>query len=245
LQVSSILVDFDGTACAADVASALCDRFSAPGWQALDEDVRRGDRTLRAAIDGQTAMLLASPDEMLAFVLERYAVDPGFVRLVDWARAEDVAVVVVSDGFGFYIRPLLTAAGLGHLPVLANRLGGTQGALHLEHPFAHPRCVGCGTCKMRAVLQARAARGPVAFVGEGESDRFGALFADAVFAKDRLAVPCRSKGICFSPWHDFRDVRDTLMARAAAATPAPDSSAVPTSCPGWTEPHPTDDGGDG
>ena len=38
---------------------------------------------------------------------------------------------------------------------------------------------------MNAVLGARS-RGSVAFVGEGSSDRYGALYADLAFAKDRL-----------------------------------------------------------
>jgi HAD superfamily phosphoserine phosphatase-like hydrolase len=232
-HIGTILADFDGTACAVDVASAVCERYAADGWQALDEAVARGELTLRAAIGAQAAMLGGTPDELLAFVLARFAVDPTFVDLSSWAQDAGLDLAIVSDGFGFYIAPMLAAAGIGDVPVLANRLAGSAGALRLEHPFAHPECTGCGTCKMRAVLEARSRRAGVAFVGEGESDRFGALFADLVFAKDRLADLCDAAGIHYSQWRDFHQVRDTVAAQGETAA-APVQVNVPARCPGWT-----------
>src|SRR6185369_13667634 len=83
---------------------------------------------------------------------------------------------------------------------------------------------GCGTCKMRAVLEAP---GPVAFVGEGDSDRFGALYADIVFAKDALVAWCERDGVPFVPWEDFDDVRSRL--EAALSLPG---AVAPERCPG-------------
>jgi HAD superfamily phosphoserine phosphatase-like hydrolase len=231
--IGTILADFDGTACAVDVANAICEAFAADGWKALDQAVADGRLTLRAAIDAQTSMLRGSRDEMLAFVMERFAVDPTFVELSGWAHDTGLDLAIVSDGFGFYIAPMLAAAGLDRLPILANRLTGTCGALRLEHPFGHPECVGCGTCKMRAVLEARSHRGAVAFVGEGESDRFGARFADVVFAKDRLADLCDEAGIDYVPWRDFDQVRDIVAAGRPLAAPS-SAAGVPAACPGWT-----------
>jgi 2-hydroxy-3-keto-5-methylthiopentenyl-1-phosphate phosphatase len=92
-------------------------------------------------------------------------------------------------------------------------------------------CVGCGTCKMRAVSGHRERLGPVAFVGEGHSDRYGALYADVVFAKKHLVDICRSDGIPFLPWEDFDDVRRGLEALAEASVPV-----APDRCPGWEVP---------
>ncbi len=178
-------------------------------------------------------MLRGTPNEMLAFVLDRFAIDPTFVDLSAWAQDAGLDLAVVSDGFGFYIAPMLAAAGLSHVPVLGNSLSGPRGELRLEHPFAHPECIGCGTCKMRAVLDARLRRGGVAFVGEGQSDRFGALFADLVFAKDRLADLCEAAGIDYSQWRDFHQVRDAVATRDPAVTP-PLVAGLPARCPGWT-----------
>src|SRR5439155_19923004 len=125
------------------------------------------------------------------------------------------------------------AAGVDGVRVLAN----TFGPDGLSFPFGHPTCVGCGTCKMNAVLGSRGASddgGAVAFVGEGYSDRFGAVYADVTFAKHHLATLCEQEGIPFLPWQDYDDVRrglETIAAGRLAITIPVD----PALCPGWTE----------
>jgi 2-hydroxy-3-keto-5-methylthiopentenyl-1-phosphate phosphatase len=81
---------------------------------------------------------------------------------------------------------------------------------------------------MRAVLDAQA-RGPVGFVGEGTSDRYAALYADVVFAKDVLVRFCERDGVRYVPWNDFDDVRAALA--TLDELPGPVS---PVRCPGWT-----------
>jgi 2-hydroxy-3-keto-5-methylthiopentenyl-1-phosphate phosphatase len=83
---------------------------------------------------------------------------------------------------------------------------------------------------MNAVLASRA-DGPVAFVGEGASDRYGALYSDVVFAKDRLVEIARSDGVPFLPWATFDDVRAGL--EALDVIPGPVGGER---CPGWRTP---------
>jgi 2-hydroxy-3-keto-5-methylthiopentenyl-1-phosphate phosphatase len=79
------------------------------------------------------------------------------------------------------------------------------------------------------MLAVQRAPGPVAFVGEGHSDRFGALYADIVFAKDVLVELCRDDGVPFLPYEDFDDVRRAL--ESADDLPG---AVAPLRCPGWT-----------
>jgi 2-hydroxy-3-keto-5-methylthiopentenyl-1-phosphate phosphatase len=229
MTISSVLVDFDGTACSVDVASALCARFAAEGWRELDRAVERGELTLRTAIDAQTPMLLASHEQLLGFALSNFAVAPSFLDLVSWAREVDIPVVIVSDGFGFYIEPMLAAAGLESVRVLANQLVEDVHGRRLLHPHANPDCDACGTCKMQAVLDYQRRLGEVAFVGEGASDRYAATYADMVFAKDRLVGICRRDGIGYAPWSTFDDVRETLLTRSDPTR----KGVTPRRCPGW------------
>jgi 2-hydroxy-3-keto-5-methylthiopentenyl-1-phosphate phosphatase len=83
---------------------------------------------------------------------------------------------------------------------------------------------------MNSVLAARAG-GPVAFVGEGRSDRFAALYADVVFAKDVLVDVARTDGVPFLPWDTFDDVRETL--ETLDVMPGPVGGER---CPGWRLP---------
>jgi 2-hydroxy-3-keto-5-methylthiopentenyl-1-phosphate phosphatase len=237
----AVLADFDGTVCPTDVGNAVCARFAEGDWRALDDAAYEGRVSLRDAIGAQTRMLRASPDEMVGYVLERFAVDPTFPALVRRARDAGAQVTVVSDGLGFYVHPMLDAAGLGDVPVLANALEVTADGLRLAHPYAHPRCGGCGTCKAQAVLRAREDAGWTAFVGDGMTDRYAAWFADVVFAKGRLAGLCSIAGVRYRPWTDFGDVAGVLD-EGAAPRPSRSGSDV-KDCPGWKLHASPDEGG--
>jgi 2-hydroxy-3-keto-5-methylthiopentenyl-1-phosphate phosphatase len=224
VPVGSVLVDFDGTACLHDVAEHLLMRFGDPSWPSYDEAWARGEIGARDGIRAQAAMLDAPTDELLRHALAHCPIDPTFAPFVRWAADHELPVTIVSDGFGFYIGPLLATAGVTDVPVITN--GWNDG--DVVFPNGHGECVGCGTCKMRAVLEAP---GPVAFVGEGDSDRFGALYADVVFAKDALVDWCRGDGVPFVPWRDFDDVRAHL--ESTDDLPGP---IAPERCPGWRLP---------
>jgi 2-hydroxy-3-keto-5-methylthiopentenyl-1-phosphate phosphatase len=226
LPIGSVLVDFDGTACAHDVAEHLLIEFGDPSWPEYDAAWQRGELDSRRVITAQAAMLDAPLERMIEFALEHCRVDPTFAPFVRWLEDEAVDVEVVSDGFGFYIRPLLRAAGLAHLRVTTNTWSPASGA-PIVFTNGHAECIGCGTCKMNAVLAARA-RGPVAFVGEGASDRYGAIYADVVFAKDALVAIASADGVPLLRWDTFDDVRDHL--EALESVPGPVGAER---CPGW------------
>ena len=53
--------------------------------------------------------------------------DPTFAPFCALARRRTTCPsTLVSDGFGFYIGPLLERGGLGHLRVITNRSAGTR-----------------------------------------------------------------------------------------------------------------------
>ena len=228
LPVKALLVDFDGTACLQDVSEMLLDTFGEPGWERFDEAVDRGEMGLREAGAHQVAMLRGSREEMLVFALPRAQLAPSFAPFVAWAEERDLPLVLASDGFAFYIRPILEEAGLGHLEVVTNELVFEGPAPSQLHPNGHPVCIGCGTCKMLAAQQLRERHGPVAFVGDGQSDRYGALYSDIVFAKDALVAICELDGVPFRRWGTFDDVRRAL--EDAEAVPGPVGGER---CPGW------------
>ena len=234
LSVGAVLVDFDGTACTHDVAEDLLMAFAEAGWAAHNDAVDRGEVGLRDAIVAQDRMVEASRDTLLGYALEHCPMDPTFAPFCSWLAEHDVPVTVVSDGFGFYIEPLLASVGLQDIPVITNsqRWRGDGRPDGLDFVSAHPTCVGCGTCKMQAVQQARAGHGTVAFVGEGQTDRYGALYADIVFAKDSLTGYCEADGVPYTAWHDFDDIRRVLE---DPETLVP-GLVAPLTCPGWKLP---------
>jgi 2-hydroxy-3-keto-5-methylthiopentenyl-1-phosphate phosphatase len=216
-----VLVDFDGTACLHDVAEDLMDAFGAADWRDYDIAWAAGEIDTPGSIRAQVAPFEATEDQLIAYALDHCPVDPTFPGFVRRCQAAEVAVSIVSDGLGLYVAPLLAGAGVPDLPIVTN--GWAGGAM--AFPNGHPDCGWCGTCKMLAVQRADA---PVAFVGEGHSDRYGALYADLVFAKDALVDLCREDGIPFVTYEDFDDVWTAL--ENTQAMPGP---VAPDRCPGW------------
>lgn len=229
LPIGSVLVDFDGTACLHDVAEHLLIAFGDPSWHRYDEAWERSEIGSHDAIRAQAAMLREPTERLIAYALSHCSLDPTFEPFVRWLEGLGIPLTLVSDGFGFYIEPILRAGGLGHLPVVTNTwVEAEDRQPRVRFESGHGECIGCGTCKMRAVLEARTG-GAVAFVGEGPSDRYGALFADVVFAKDALVRFARADGVPFLRWETFDDVRRGL--ETLRAVPGPVS---PERCPGWT-----------
>jgi 2-hydroxy-3-keto-5-methylthiopentenyl-1-phosphate phosphatase len=234
LPVRTVVIDFDGTICPQDVSEELLAAFATPEWWDIDLEFQRGEIGARECLVRQAALLKGrQEEELLKYVLARYALEPTFEPFVRWARAAGLELAVASDGLGFYIEPMLRAAGIDGLAVLTNGFSMDGGSPRLSFPFAHPRCVGCGVCKMAAVQGYREHAAPVAFVGEGHTDRYGALYSDVVFAKKHLVEICRSDGVPSWPWETFDDVRERLATLDRGDVPGP---VAPPRCPGWTEP---------
>jgi HAD superfamily phosphoserine phosphatase-like hydrolase len=203
------LCDFDGTVSPRDVGAAFVERFSPAGEAARVPELggwlegRLGHRELTRA---QCARVRATREEAMAFA-RGFALDPAFAPFAREALARGDQVMVVSEGFDFYVRELLEREGLGALPWAANHLRFLpDGAVSPEFPFADPACDDCGNCKAQHVRRHRAEGRRVVLVGDGASDRHGALAADEVLARGGLLEWCRANGIAATPFHDFRDV---------------------------------------
>jgi 2-hydroxy-3-keto-5-methylthiopentenyl-1-phosphate phosphatase len=230
--IRAVVVDFDGTICQDDVSEELLSQFASPDWWEIDLEFQRGEIGSRECLLRQGALLSGTKQPMLEFALDRFGLEPSFPPFVEWARATGIEVVVASDGLGFYVEPMLGAAEVVGVTVYTNETTMDDGqSPRFSFPNAHPICVGCGTCKMLVVLRSRERHGPVAFVGEGHSDRYGALYSDLVFAKKHLVDICMRDAIPFTMWESFDDVRAGI-----AGTEDPPGPVAPESCPGWTWP---------
>jgi 2,3-diketo-5-methylthio-1-phosphopentane phosphatase len=231
--IKGAVIDFDGTICREDVSEAILAEFATPEWWEIDLEFQRGEIGSRECLIRQGALLPGTQEAMLEFALDRFSLEPSFRAFAEWAGAVGIEVVVASDGFGFYIEPMLRAAGVEAVTVYTNEttMRNGQGPA-FSFPNAHPICIGCGTCKMLVVLRSRERLGRVAFVGEGHSDRYGALYSDLVFAKKHLVDLCMRDGIPFRTWETFDDVRAGI--EDAGDPPGP---VAPETCPGWTWPR--------
>ena len=206
---TAYLCDFDGTVSPRDIGAAFAERFSPGGAAARVPELGdwfAGRVGHRAVTRAQCAQVRVRQDEALAFT-HGFALDPAFAPFVLEARERGDVVMVVSEGFDFYVRGLLEREGLASLPLAANHLRfEPDGRVTPEFPFADPACDECGNCKAQHVRRHQAMGHRVVLVGDGASDRHGALAADEVLARRGLRDWCRANGIAHTPFGNFRDV---------------------------------------
>ncbi|MDX6510840.1 MAG: 2-hydroxy-3-keto-5-methylthiopentenyl-phosphate phosphatase [Gaiellaceae bacterium] len=188
-----VVLDWDGTVTEQDTLTMALEHF---GQQELydraEEGLQAGELDLRGCMDLEFSGMRASLDEVVAFVVERARLRPGFA---DFARR--FRPLILSSSFEETIRPVLRREGL-ELEVVANSVeAGPEGWRVLWRD--ETLCATCGEACKRASLPA----GEVVYVGDGWSDRCAALAADRVFARDGLAAYLDEQGAAYEPFTDF------------------------------------------
>ncbi len=230
----SILIDYDGTVSLTDVTDMVMAEHVPGVWEEAAARYDAGGMGSRRLMAWEMDLVEADPAALLATAAAQPH-DPGFVPLVRRAQAAGIPIEIVSDGFGFFIRPALEALGVGELTVVTARTVFAGRRASIEFPNGHPGCFVCGTCKRQRVLAHRAAGRQVMFIGDGESDRYAGGYSDIVFAKRSLERICLEAGWPFHRWTTFSEI-ETWLAGALRAWQA-DPSSLPPVPPGAPPPN--------
>jgi 2-hydroxy-3-keto-5-methylthiopentenyl-1-phosphate phosphatase len=210
-----IACDFDGTITERDTLHLIVERFGTPGsWDAIEPRLRAGEITLERAMEEQFAGVRARPDEVMRLIDASAAIRPGFHELVEWSRAEDHDLVVLSSGFAEVIRHVLEREGLADLPMESHDAEFTaQGTRIIWSERGEAACELCGRrCKRHDLAHHRDAGQTVAYIGDGVSDRCAAQAADIVYARAQLAEYLDSIGVAHRRYDDFHEIRADLTA---------------------------------
>ncbi len=203
--------DFDGTISIQDATDFILNRFADPEWELIEQEWKEGTIGSAECMQRQIALIRVTKQE-LDSALDEVSIDPDFPDFVHFCQAEGIPVTIISDGVDYFIQRILTHHGLGHLPVIANRLSisGINGhtAYRLSSPYSQTNCISAaGVCKCRAV-QSDDMR---VYIGDGRSDFCVSDKPDLVFAKGKLAEYCAQQDIAFTAYRQFGDVTKALQ----------------------------------
>jgi len=223
------LCDFDGTISPSDIGAAMVRHFSAGREGERDAVLARwfeGGLGHRELTRLECDLMTVTEAEALEFA-RTFRLDPHFAPFVREALGRGDAVMVVSEGLGFYVRDHLARAGFPELPWAANALVFEDGGrVHPEFPFLDPACESCGNCKAQHVRRYRGRGFHTVLVGDGLSDRCGARAADTVLARGDLAAWCERERLPHVTVEHFGDVAEFARQRdLAAPLPRPSRTA--------------------
>jgi 2,3-diketo-5-methylthio-1-phosphopentane phosphatase len=210
---TAIFCDFDGTITLRDVGYNLYHQFSNGRVEELIPEWQAGRLSTRDCLILEAEMVSGSADEIYQFV-DQIKIDPTFPKFAAWLKAQDVPLVVASEGMEFYIKRMLARHKLDYLPVSSNIGHLENNSLRLEFPHTVRLCPGCGNCKAARISEYRASidgKCRIIFIGDGYSDACGARAADHVFAKKDLVQYCQDERISYTGFDDFDDVQRELL----------------------------------
>jgi 2-hydroxy-3-keto-5-methylthiopentenyl-1-phosphate phosphatase len=222
-----VFLDFDGTITLGDATDAILAAFAAPTWTMIEDAWVAGQIGSRECLSGQMALVTATPLQV-DHLLDDVGVDPGFAALLDACAARAAPVHILSDGFDYCIerilgRPALPLqARLTDVPIVSSRLAPVGGRWRATFPHPPEPCPhGCATCKPTAMARLNPTGALTVFVGDGLSDRYAAMCADVVFAKDRLAAFCERAAIPYEPYDSLFAVATGIERLIGCGLPLP------------------------
>lgn len=203
-----IFVDFDGTITTEDVGEKIFTETITPEIvQPILDDI------IHKRVDGKQGWKMlfdAAPTLSVLKILEiasSIEIDSGFKDFLEFCKMKNIPVVIISDGFEEYIKPILAKHTLSHLTILANQLKvRTDGKLTPVFPFTDEECRLCANCKRNHLVARSDEEEITIYIGNGSSDTCPAEYADYVFAKDQLLKHCERERISYFRYRNFRDV---------------------------------------
>lgn len=222
----AILIDFDGTITKNDVTDDLLNRFGSPDWTVTGELYLQGKIT-HAQMNKKFAELLrASSYEIDNYLKKTVNVRKGFNEFIKFSRNNQLRVIVVSSGWDYYIRNILsdyhpvfisdidqlTKLSNSSLPVISNKLDFDGSKWKLTLKWDHLQCKLSSPCKAEIIkLLKSVGTKYIISIGNSESDYCMAEMADIVFSTGSLTQICARNKINANHFNDFYDLMNIFM----------------------------------
>lgn len=203
-----LFFDFDNTLTTGDILDLIIEKFSPnDGWRDWEYAWECDHISARECLRLQIENMRVTREELFEF-LSLVRVDPAFAAILDWAKAREVEVNIVSDSFLPIIHHVLLTNGIDIVPVFANDLGFSGDRLIPTFPFHDRSCTRSANAKARHL--ALYPGHTIVFAGDGHSDLDAALAANVVFAKSTLAKELSLRGNTFHPFDTLEPVLELL-----------------------------------
>ncbi|KAH7355039.1 HAD-like domain-containing protein [Rhexocercosporidium sp. MPI-PUGE-AT-0058] len=212
--------DFDGTITQRDSNDFLTDNL---GYgQALrkqgNQDVLHDRMSFRDSFQGMMDSVKTPYDQCIKTLLENIKLDVGFKQFFEWARQNNMPVVVLSSGMEPIIRALLThlvGKEADEIQIVSNDVapregksineeGGWQIVFHDDSHFGHDKSL-----EIRPYGQLPDSERPIMFyAGDGVSDLSAAKETDLLFAKkgQDLITYCVRESVPFTVFEDWSSI---------------------------------------
>ena len=207
-----VFVDFDGTITLEDVGEAIFRKFGDDEKvNQIIEDLLRDKISSRQCWDELCDSVNVVSENELDKFIDLIDVDPTFLPFVKFCSDNELELVVLSDGFDYYIDRLFNKAGLTGIKYYSNKLFvNEKGILKAEYPYFDNDSPTSANCKRNHIINHSSDDDYTIYIGDGNSDKDAAQYCDFIFGKDALARFCSMERISFYPFNNFEDVKSKI-----------------------------------
>lgn len=218
--------DFDGTITSSDSNDYMTDNMGMgrDTRLGLNKQVLANTMTFRDAFKTMLDSISTPFDKATAVLLEKIELDPGFREFYDWARENNVPIVILSGGMTPLIRALLNkliGEDSSWMQIVSNDVGARPGksindengwemVFRDESDFGHDKS---RTIRPYAALPA-GQRPTMFYAGDGVSDLSAAKETDLLFAKrgHDLVTYCVRENVPFFEFETWSTILDQVKA---------------------------------
>ena len=207
-----IFVDFDGTITIEDVGDAIFSKFGEPEKvNNIIENLLADKISSRKCWDDLCNCVGTVDKKNLEDYISSHDIEPTFKSFVEFCDQKGMELIVLSDGFDFYIDRLFGNAGLNGIKYYSNKLIiYDQGRLNAFYPYYDAESPTSANCKKNHIINHSSDEDYTIYIGDGNSDKDAAQYCDFIFAKKDLARFCSMERISFYPFSSFYDVKNRI-----------------------------------
>ena len=207
-KIFKIFVDFDGTITTHDVGETLFRKF---GEKEKINDIITNLLNDKISAKESWELMCNAVDtidkETIDDFIDKMEIDATFHEFVDYCNSNGMELIVLSDGFDYYINKIFEKEKLGHIKVYSNHLSlSANNKLVPSFPYLDASCLSSANCKRNHIINNSSDDDYTVFIGDGNSDKYTSQFCDFIFAKDDLLKYCETERITYFPYKNFQDV---------------------------------------
>ena len=203
-----IFIDFDGTITKVDVGNVIFKYFGdeEKGNEIISK-LRSGAITARQCWEMLNDSVTSVDKNKLHQLIDEIEIDDAFYSFINFCKENELDVIVLSDGFDYYIDRIFKRENLSHLTYYSNNLALTENnKMELSFPFYDSSCPTSANCKRNHIINNSSDDDFTVYIGDGNSDKYPVQFCDYIFAKKSLLKFCEVERIPFFPYTTFNDV---------------------------------------
>ena len=205
-KITTIYCDFDGTITKNDAVNTFFEKYADPKWIDFENLWINGEISSMDNAIKQVSLLPNLSEKQVDDYIETVEIDDDFVEFTNYLKANNIKLVILSDGFDLFIQKTLEKYNINDIEIYANHITLENSRFKITFPYHNHLCEkGAGMCKCEKINEKE-----FVYIGDGTSDLCVAKKATILFATKKLQKYCENSSIGHYPFNSFKDIIKTI-----------------------------------